>query len=43
MSSLATVVRQSRDYGVTVARYIFKIGPKFANLLHKCLFNETAT
>ena len=31
----ATVVR-------IVARYIFKIRPKFANLSHKCLFNETA-
>ena len=39
----ATVVRQSRNYRATVARYIFKIRPKFANLLHKCLFNETAT
>ena len=27
----------------TVARFIFKIRPKFANLSHKCLFNETAT
>ena len=24
-------------------RFIFKIRPKFANLSHKCLFNETAT
>ena len=38
-----TVVRQSRDYRATVVRYIFKIRPKFANLSHKCLFNETAT
>ena len=27
----------------TFAGYIFKIRPKFANLLHKCLFNEIAT
>ena len=26
---------------LTVARFIFKIRPKFANLSHKCLFNET--
>ena len=26
-----------------IARYILKIRPKFANLSHKCLFNETAT
>ena len=39
----ATVLRQSRDYRATDARYIFKIRPKFANLLHKCLFNVTAT
>ena len=39
----ATVVRQSCYYRATVARYIFKIRPKFANLSHKCLFNETAT
>ena len=39
----ATIVRQSRDYRATAARYIFKIIPKFANLSHKCLFNETAT
>ena len=31
----ATVVR-------IVSRYIFKIRPKFANLSHKCLCNETA-
>ena len=40
---LATVVRQSRKYRATVARYIFKIRPKFANLSHNCPFNETAT
>ena len=40
---LATVVLQSRHYRETVARYIFKIRPKFANLSHKCPFNETAT
>ena len=39
----ATVVRLSRDSRATVVRYIFKIRPKFANLSHKCLFNETAT
>ena len=27
---------------MTVARFIFKIRPKFENLSHKCLFNETA-
>ena len=40
------VVRHSwmlRDYRATVARYIFKIRPKFANLSHECLFSETAT
>ena len=36
----ATVARLSRD---TVARYIFKIRPKFANLSQKCIFIETAT
>ena len=35
--------RMSRDYRATVARYIFKIRPKFANLSHKCPFNENAT
>ena len=39
----ATVVRQSRDCRATVARYVFKIRPKFANLSHKCLFNEITT
>ena len=39
----ATVVRQSGDYRATVVRYMFNIRPKFANLSHKCLFNETAT
>ena len=43
--SFATVIRQSRDYRATVARYISKIRPKFSNLSHtcKCPFNETAT
>ena len=40
---LANVVRQSRDYRAIVARYIFKLRPKFAKLSHKCPFNETAT
>ena len=31
------------DIRTIVARHIFKITPKFANLSHKCLFNETAT
>ena len=36
--------RLLRDSHETVARYnIFKIRPKFANLSHKCTFNETAT
>ena len=35
--------RMSRDYIATVARYVFKIRQKFANLSHKCPFNETAT
>ena len=39
----AAVVRHSRVYRVTVARYIFKIRPKLATLWHKCPFNETAT
>ena len=38
-----TVMRQLGDYRATVARYIFKIRLKFANLLHKCLFSETTT
>ena len=33
----------SHDSRATIARYIFKIRPKFANLSQKCLFNETAT
>ena len=41
------VVRHSHEcratVGATVVRYIFKIRPKFANLSHKRLFNETAT
>ena len=37
------VVRHSHECRATVVRYIFKIRPKFANLWHKCLFNETAT
>ena len=41
--SRETLSRMSRDYRTTVARYIFKIRPKFANLSQKCLFNETAT
>ena len=40
---LATVIRQSRDYRATVASYISKIRPKFANLSHKCPFNDAAT
>ena len=35
-------MRHSRDSRATITRYIFKIRPKFANLSHKCLFNETA-
>ena len=39
-------VRHSHECRATVvqkvARYIFKIRPKFANLSHKYLFNETA-
>ena len=35
--SRATIVR------ATVARYVSKIRPKFANLSRKCPFNETAT
>ena len=35
--------KMSRDCRATVARYIFKIRPKFANLSHKCPFNENAT
>ena len=31
------------NYRATVARYNFKIRPKFANLLHKYPFNDTAT
>ena len=41
--SRETISRMSRDYRATVVRNIFKIRPKFANLSHKCLFNETAT
>ena len=41
--SRETLSRMSRDCRATVARYIFKMRPKFANLSHKCLFNETAT
>ena len=44
--SRETLSRMSRDScegRATVARYIFKIRPKFANLSQKCLFNETAT
>ena len=37
------VVRHSHECRATVARYILKIRPKFANVSHKCLFNETAT
>ena len=37
------VARLSHDSRATIARYIFKIRPKFANLSQKCLFNETAT
>ena len=40
----ATVVRikmKIRYIRATVVRYIFKIRPKFVNLWHKCLFNET--
>ena len=33
------VVRHSHECRATVARYIFKIRLKFANLSHKCLFN----
>ena len=40
---LATVVQQSCDSCATVMRYILKVRPKFANLSHKCSFNETAT
>ena len=40
--SRETLSRMSRDCA-TVARYIFKIRPKFANLSHKCPFNENAT
>ena len=39
----ATFPGKSCDYCMTVARFIFKIRPKFVNLSHKCLFNETAT
>ena len=42
-SCLATVVQQLLDYRATVARHISKVRPKFAYLLHKCPFNETAT
>ena len=38
-----TLSRMSRDCRATVARYIIKIRPKFANLSHKCPFNENAT
>ena len=38
-----TLSRMSRDCRATVARYIFKIRPKFANLSHKYPFNENAT
>ena len=41
--SRETLSRMSCDSRATIARYIFKIRPKFANLSHKCLFNETAT
>ena len=41
--SRETLSRMSRDCRATVARYIFKIRPKFANLSQKCIFNETAT
>ena len=41
--SRGTLSRMSRDCRTTIARYIFKIRPKFANLSQKCLFNETAT
>ena len=37
------VVRHSHECRATIARHIFKIISKFANLSHKCLFNETAT
>ena len=37
------VVRHSHDCRATISRFFFKIRPKFANLSHKCLFNETAT
>ena len=40
--SRETLSRMSRDCRATVARHIFKIRPKFTNLSHKCLFNETA-
>ena len=38
--SRETLFRMSRDCRATVARYIFKIRPKFANLSHKCPFNR---
>ena len=41
--SRETLSRMSRDCRATVARYIIKIRPKFANLSHKCPFNENAT
>ena len=37
------VVRHSHECLATVARNVFKIRRKFANLSHKCPFNETAT
>ena len=36
--TLTNVARLSCDDRATVARYIFKIRPKFLNKSHKCLF-----
>ena len=41
--SRETLSRMSCDCRATVAMYIFKIRPKFANLSHKYPFNENAT
>ena len=35
-----TLSPMSCDCRTTVARYIFKIRPKFENLVHKCPFNS---
>ena len=43
LESRETFSRMSRDCRAIVARCIFKIRPKFANLSHKCPFNETTT